>query len=130
MSSRATLHVLYPDEFENLIIVGNMILIQVDDREEVTESGLVLQAPEEAEKRGACRGIVVNYGPLAGLDRGYKGREHGLQKGNIAMFPRYEGEYVAVIGETTRYIIMPDSEVMCYINKQESTHVREDRPAD
>jgi co-chaperonin GroES (HSP10) len=126
MASRATLHVLYPGEV--LHPTGWNVLIRVPDEGEVTQGGILLEEPEEAEKRGACRGYVEDWGPLAGQDRGESLECWGLKKGMIATFERYEGSYYTKIGSTIRYLMLPEKEILGFIDPEETErNVRDDK---
>lgn len=118
MSARKTVHVLEPWEVPHP--AGFAVLIRVEDEEEVTEGGIVIQAADEADKRGACRGTVVELGPLAGRDPGDKPENWGAVVGNIVYFDRYQGAYFAVASSPKRYIVIQEKDIQLYVDPKET----------
>lgn len=118
MSARKTVHMLEQNEIPHP--AGFSVLIRVEDEEEETEGGIIIQAADEADKRGACRGIVVELGPLAGRDPGDKPENWGAVIGNIVYFDRYQGAYFAVAGTPKRYIVIQEKDIQLYVDPKES----------
>ncbi len=117
MSSRATVHVL--PKGVKVHPAGYRILVEVFTEEEITASGLAVQATTEAEQRGACQGIVREIGPLAGKDKGDSPDYWGLKVGNTVYFSRYEGEYYIEEACTRAYILLLDHHIQMFSDPEE-----------
>ena len=117
MSARKTVHLILKDEIPHP--AGFSVLVRVEDEEEITQGGIVIQAADEADKRGACRGIVEELGPLAGRDPGDKPENWGAVVGNIVYFDRYQGAYFAIENSPKRYIVIQEKDIQLYVNPKE-----------
>jgi co-chaperonin GroES (HSP10) len=118
MSARKTVHMLMKGEKPH--VAGFGVLLRVEDEEEQTDGGIIIQAADEADKRGACRGIVEQIGPLAGRDPGDKPENWGAQVGNIVYFDRYQGAYFAVESSPRRYIVIQEKDIQLYVDPKET----------
>lgn len=120
--SRKVLHELLVGEIPHP--TGFNLLVSVEVEEETTHGGIILKAPDEADKRGACRGIVKEVGPLAGKDNGDSPENWGAVVGYIVFFDRYQGSYYAVEGSPERYIVIQEKDIQVYVNPKEKEDAR------
>ena len=92
--------------------LGDRVVIQTLDREEVTKSGILL--PDTATKEKPQEGKVVEVGSGKMLENGQK-VELEVQKGDKVMFSEYAGTEVKIAGQD--YLILSERDILAVITK-------------
>lgn len=78
--------------------IGDRVLVQQLQQEEVTASGIVLPASAEREKK--AQGKVVAVG------NGEEVKRLGLKEGDVVVFGKYSGNDVDIDGDKHEYKIL------------------------
>ena len=89
--------------------LGDRVIVEVLDEEEVTYSGIVL--PDTAKEKPQ-RGKVIATGPGKLLDSGSRG-ELSVKVGDEVIFGKYGGSEVEVNGE--EYKILRESDILAKV---------------
>lgn len=108
--------------------LGYYILIELEKVEETTDSGIITATREqlEREQKGQHKGKIVSIGPLAFA--GYSGvpekANHiqraecwGVRIGDVVEMGRYAGTDTIQEDGHDRYMIVPDSKLMCLLER-------------
>jgi co-chaperonin GroES (HSP10) len=105
----------------NIKPCGFYVLVELREVSAVSESGIVLATAKQIdrEQEGEPMGIVLSFGDLAFL--GWDGctaetaegraKQWGLEKGDMAIFSRYDGDMPLAIREIkgfSNYRLVPD----------------------
>lgn len=93
----------------NLLPLGDRLVVQREESEEVTAGGIVL--PDSAKNK-PTRGVIVSVGDGKLLDDGTRAPLQ-VKKGDRVLFGSYSGEQIEVDGE--EYLLMSESEVLAVI---------------
>ena len=92
---------------------GFYVLVELRSVEEVSAGGVILHTKNqmEREQEGEPMGIVLDFGPLA--FKGWDGcdaetaesraRQWGIEKGDLAIFSRYDGDIPLAVKEKKGY---------------------------
>lgn len=89
--------------------MGERIVVQREESEEVTAGGIVL--PDAAREKPA-RGTVVATGSGKLLDDGSRSKSQ-LSNGDVVLFSSYAGETVEIDG--TEFLLMREDDVLAVI---------------
>lgn len=88
------------------------LLVQLDEPELKTASGIILSLDEKKERKAVEYGVVIQVGPTAFIDYG---RTPDIVKvGDRISLNRYSGKSVVDVDEQ-EYIIINDQDVLCVI---------------
>lgn len=96
-------------------ILLHQVLVQLDEPETKTKSGIILATPEQEkrERKAVEYGTVVKVGPTAFKD--YGRNPDILKGGDRISLNRYAGKSV-VDSDGTEYVLVNDVDVLCKIN--------------
>jgi len=89
--------------------LGDRILVQPEERDEVTSSGLVL--PDTAKEK-PMEGNVVEVGPGSRNDSGAI-QELEVKKGDRVLFAKYAGTEIKFDG--TEYLIISERDILAIL---------------
>ena len=95
----------------NLKPLGNRLVVEPLEAEEVTAGGIVL--PETAKEKPQ-KGIVLSIGPGERDDKG-KRIEMDVQAGDTVLYAKYAGTEIKVDGK--KVLILKESDVLAIIEK-------------
>lgn len=90
--------------------LGNRILVQAEEEEQTTASGIVI-APT-ANKEKPQRGKVIKLG-TGGHDKDGNKTEFSVSEGDVVLFKKYAPDEFEVDGDT--YLVMEESDVLAVI---------------
>lgn len=88
------------------------ILVQLDEPELKTASGIILSLDEKKERKAVEYGRVIQVGPTAFID--YGRTPDIINVGDRISLNRYSGKSVVDVDEQ-EYIIINDQDVLCVI---------------
>ena len=94
----------------NLKPLGDRLIVEPTESEEVTASGIVL--PETAKEKPQ-QGKVLAAGPGARDDDG-KRIEMDVEEGDTVLYAKYAGTEVKIEGE--KYLIIKESDVLAIVD--------------
>ena len=95
----------------NLKPLGNRVVVQPQEEEEVTAGGIVL--PETAKEKPQ-KGTVLSVGPGERDDDG-KRIPMDVKKGDMVLFAKYAGTEIKVEGE--KLLILRESDLLAIIEE-------------
>ncbi len=95
----------------NLKPLGNRLVVEPLEAEEVTAGGIVL--PETAKEKPQ-KGIVLSIGPGERDDKG-KRIEMDVQAGDTVLYAKYAGTEIKVDGK--KLLILKESDILAIIDK-------------
>lgn len=95
----------------NLKPLGNRVLVEPIEQEEVTAGGIVL--PETAKEKPQ-QGIVLAVGPGARDENGER-IPMDVEKGDKVLFAKYSGTEVKMDGK--KYLILREDDILAIIGK-------------
>ena len=95
----------------NLKPLGNRLVVEPLEAEEVTAGGIVL--PETAKEKPQ-KGIVLSIGPGERDDKG-KRIEMDVQAGDTVLYAKYAGTEIKVEGK--KLLILKETDVLAIIEK-------------
>lgn len=95
----------------NLKPLGNRVVLEPLEKQETTDSGLVL--PDTAKKRPQ-EGTVLALGPGRVTENGERVAIEGIEKGDTVVYPEYGGTEFKVAGKT--YLII-DADSLLAVRK-------------
>ena len=91
------------------------VLIQLDEPEVKTASGIIISLDEKKERKAVEYGTVIQVGPRAFIDYG---RDPSiLSRGDRVCINRYSGKEVKDT-DGTEYLIVNDQDILCVVNKE------------
>lgn len=90
--------------------LGGRVLVKPLDKEEVTDSGLII--PDTAEKEKPQQGEVITLGTGKVLEDGKK-VDFNVKVGDKVMFKQYAPDEVEVGGDT--YLVIDESDILAVI---------------
>ena len=90
--------------------LDDRLVVQPDDPEEVTSSGIVL--PDSARAKPQ-RGKVIATGPGKLLDSGKRGKM-SVKKGDVVFYGKYSGTEVEVNDET--YVLVRENDILAIVD--------------
>ncbi len=133
----------WSDELDNLIVIGDRVLIQPDEREERTKVGLYLPQTVK-EKEEVASGYILKTGPGLPLvdpsaisDEPWQYQRQNLRYipmearvGDYAIFLRKASVEITFRGD--KYFIVPQSAILLLVreNPETATNINEDLPLD
>lgn len=88
------------------------ILVQLDEPELKTASGIILSLDEKKERKAVEYGRVVQVGPTAFID--YGRTPDIINVGDRICLNRYSGKEV-IDSDDTSYVILNDQDVLCVL---------------
>ncbi len=102
--------------------IGFFVLIELDKVEEKTASGIIQydRTSHEREQRGAHRGTIIGFGPLAfagysgidsEMDAEGRAAQWGVKVGDEVEMGRYAGDMIKKEG-VDRFMLVPDQKLM------------------
>jgi chaperonin GroES len=95
----------------NLKPLGNRLVVEPLEAEEVTAGGIVL--PETAKEKPQ-KGVVLAIGPGERDDKG-KRIEMDVQAGDLVLYAKYAGTEIKVDGK--KLLILKETDVLAIIDK-------------
>jgi chaperonin GroES len=95
----------------NLKPLGNRLVVEPLEAEEVTAGGIVL--PETAKEKPQ-KGIVLSIGPGERDDKG-KRIEMDVQAGDTVLYAKYAGTEIKVDGK--KLLILKENDILAIIEK-------------
>jgi len=93
----------------NLKPLGDRLIIEPIEQEEMTASGIVL--PETAKEK-PMQGKVLAVGPGARKDDGSRA-EVDVKKGDTVLYAKYAGTEVKI--DNNKYLILKESDVLAIV---------------
>ena len=93
----------------NLKPLGDRLIVEPIEQEEMTASGIVL--PETAKEK-PMQGEVVAAGPGARKDDGSRA-EMDVKKGDTVLYAKYAGTEVKIDGK--KYLILKETDVLAIV---------------
>ncbi len=133
----------WSDELDNLIVIGDRVLIQPDEREERTKVGLYLPQTVK-EKEEVASGYILKTGPGLPLvdpsaisDEPWQYQRQNLRYipmearvGDYAIFLRKASVEITFRGD--KYFIVPQSAILLLVreNPETAADINEDLPLD
>lgn len=76
--------------------IGDRILVQPLEQEEVTKSGIILPASAEKEKKA--------QGKIIALGNGEEIKRLGLKEGDVVVFGKYSGDEIEIDGKECKML--------------------------
>ena len=102
--SKSTRHAVAPPIAKKLRPLGDRVVVQPSDREEMTKSGIVI--PDTATEKPQ-EGMILAVGPGRVLDDG-KREQMVLRKGDKVLYAKYAGIEFKVDGEDLLIVSQKD----------------------
>ncbi len=93
----------------NLKPLGDRLIVEPAEREEMTASGIVL--PETAKEK-PMQGKVLAVGPGARKDDGARA-EMDVSKDDIVLYAKYAGTEVKI--DDNKYLILKESDILAIV---------------
>lgn len=93
---------------------GYRLIVQPDDVEMTTQSGVIIVTDEKLEKAGQMRGTLVAVGGLCWEDS-----EPYAEIGDWVLYARYAGKNLEDPVTRERYVILNDTDILAVIDRPE-----------
>ena len=92
--------------------LGSRVFIEPLEKEQTTESGIVI--PETAEKERPQKGKVLAVGPGRFNDKGDK-IPVSLKEGDMVLFKKYGPDEIEIDGKT--YLVADEEDILAILDK-------------
>jgi chaperonin GroES len=92
-------------------LLQHHVLIQLDEPELRTESGIIIATDEKKERKAMEYGTVIQVGPTAFEALGVP--HDAVQAGDKVTFTRYSGKDIKVDGKN--YVILNDEDILAIV---------------
>ena len=96
----------------NIKPIGNKVLIEVEDTEKTTQSGLIISVGQEDKKREYGTILAIGEGKD---EKGQNLRDFGVKEGDRVLFNKYGGEFIDDLDNNTQYRVVKFSDVFAVI---------------
>ncbi len=102
-------------KIEDYQLLGDRVLVQAEESEKKTESGIVLPIEDKSKRIFFGKVLAIGTGKWIEDGLGKKKKEFEVEVGDRVMFPRYTGKNVK--GLDNAIIVLSQSDILCKVKE-------------